>query len=97
MYSDMDFQLELDQGVGSLVRQKTEIRPDGLYLFEDELEVSGVLATTVVTCKAWLLEIYDTFAGHLSFRSGQDFILPKTNRFGVFYSPFSVSEPRFGL
>lgn len=90
-----DFQVKLDDG-GSLARCKTELRPDGLYLFEDELEIHGVLKATVVTCKAWLLELYDLRAGQLTFRTGKDLICPKTNRFGVLYSPFSICEPCFG-
>jgi AraC-like DNA-binding protein len=89
-----DFQVKLPAG-GSLVRRKTELRPDGLYLFEDELEISGVLKPIVVTCKAWLLELYYMRAGELTFTSGKRVIYPSTKRFGVLYSPFSICQPCF--
>lgn len=89
-----DFQVKLDEG-GSLARRQTELRPDGLYLFEDELRISGVLKAIVVTCKAWLLELYDLRAGQLTFPSGKSVICPITKRFGVLYSPSSICEPCF--
>jgi len=88
------FQIKLDEG-GSLARCKTELLPDGLYLFEDEVEIEGVLRATIITCKAWLLELYDLRAGRLGFTSGKELICPKTKRFGVLYSPFSICEPCF--
>jgi AraC-like DNA-binding protein len=89
-----NFQVKLDDG-GSLARRKTELLPDGLYLFEDELEIEGVLRATIVTCKAWLLELYDLRAGGLGFTSGKELVCPKARRFGVLYSPFSICEPCF--
>jgi hypothetical protein len=50
------FHIKLDEG-GSLARRKTELLPDGAYLFEDELEVGGVVTASVITCAAWLLEL----------------------------------------
>jgi AraC-like DNA-binding protein len=89
--SASDFQVGLGQG-GSLARRKTDIRPDGLYLFEDDIEIKGVLRSTVVTCKAWLLELYDLHSGQLSFTSDEKHIRPQTTRFGILYAPFSMCE-----
>ncbi len=89
-----DFQVDFDAG-GSLARRKTELLPDGAYLFEDELEVVGALTATVITCAAWLLELNELRAGELFFISGKEYIRPKTRRFGVFYPPFSITQPSF--
>jgi len=86
-----DFQLNLDDG-GSLARRKTELLPDGSYLFEDELEVASVLTAVVITCAAWLLELYELESGELSFISAKEHIRPNTKRFGVLYPPFSITQ-----
>ena len=91
---DSDFHVELDDG-GRLARRRTELLPDGAYLFEDELEVGGCLITTVITCAAWLLELYELRAGELFFVSGAEHIRPHTRRFGVFYPPFVIARPCF--
>lgn len=87
-------QIEFDGG-GSLARRRTEVLPDGVYLFEDDLEVSGVLTTTVITCAAWLLELYELRAGELVFISGREEIRSPGRRFGVFFPPFSITRPSF--
>ncbi|MGH9968656.1 MAG: helix-turn-helix domain-containing protein [Pyrinomonadaceae bacterium] len=89
-----DFQVAFDAG-GRLARRKTEVLPDGSYLFEDELEVGGVLTATVITCAAWLLELYELTAGELIFISNSERISPKTKCFGVFYPPFTIAQPSF--
>jgi len=89
-----DFQVELDRG-GSLTRRKTALLPDGAYLFEDDLEISGALNATVITCSAWLLELYELQAGELIFIRGAEHIRPDTKHFGVFYSPFSITRLSF--
>src|SRR6266850_5248380 len=87
-----DFQVDLEQG-GSLARRKTELLPDGTYLFEDQLKVEGLLTATIITCAAWLLELYELQAGEVFFMSGQEKIRPSTNHFGVFYPPFTITRP----
>jgi len=87
-------QLELDDG-GRIARRRTEFLPDGAYLFEDELEVPGELTAKVITCEAWLVELYELRAGELSFLSGASTIRPATNCFGVLYPPFTISALRF--
>jgi AraC-like DNA-binding protein len=89
-----DFHVELEDG-GLLARRKTEFLPDGAYLFEDKLEVKGELTTTVITCAAWLLELYEMEAGELSFIRGEEHVRPRTKGFGVFYPPFTISQPSF--
>jgi AraC-like DNA-binding protein len=88
------FQLKLDKG-GSLARRKTELLPDGAYLFEDELEVGGVVTASVITCAAWLLELYELRTGELFFIRGDSQVRPNTKRFGVLYPPFSIAQPCF--
>jgi AraC-like DNA-binding protein len=89
-----DFHVELDDG-GRLARHQTNFLPDGAYLFEDELEIKGELTAKVLTCAAWLLELYELKAGELFFISGKKQVRPNTKRFGVFYPPFTISQPCF--
>ena len=89
-----DFQIDFDSG-GFQARRRTELLPDGSYLFEDELEVGGVVAATVITCAAWLLELHELRTGEIFFISGKKQIRPKTRRFGVFYPPFSITQLTF--
>jgi AraC-like DNA-binding protein len=89
-----DFQLELKEG-GSLARRRTQLLADGAYLFEDELQLTGSLSARVIACSAWLLELYDLQSGDIFFQSGGRQIRPRTQRFGVLYSPFSIIEPGF--
>jgi len=79
----------------SLARQRTELLPGGLYLFEDQLEIGGQLSSVVITCQAWLLELYSLRAGQLSFTCDGQTIHPQTRSFGVFYAPFSICQPCF--
>lgn len=89
-----DFHVELADG-GSLARRTTSFLPDGAYLFEDKLEVKGTLTAKVITCAAWLLEIYEMEAGELFFIRGEEHVHPRTKCFGVFYPPFTISQPCF--
>lgn len=89
-----EHQVELDSG-GKIARRQTDFSPDGAYLFEDELEVEGVVTAKVITCEAWLLELYELEAGEIFFISGGDEIHPATKAFGVFYPPFTISQPSF--
>ena len=56
--STSEFQVDFDTG-GSFARRRAELLPDGAYLFEDELEVGATVTTTIITCAAWLLELYE--------------------------------------
>lgn len=80
---------------GSLARRRTELLPDGSYLFEDEMKIDGELTALVVTSAAWLLELYELRAGELWFVSRRQQIRPATKRFGVLYPPFSIAQPCF--
>ena len=86
------FQLQSDAG-GVIARRKTSFLADGAYLFEDELEVHGVLAAKVITCTAWLLELYELKAGDVFFISGTREVRATTKCFGVLYPPFTISQP----
>ena len=90
-----DFHVELKDG-GRLARRQTKLLPDGSYLFVDELKVRGVITFTVITCAAWLHELYELMAGeHFFIRGAEEHIRPGTKRFGVFYPPFSIAQPCF--
>jgi AraC-like DNA-binding protein len=89
-----DFHVQFDEG-GALARRKTELLPNGLYLFEDEVSVNGVIRASVITCAAWLLELYELRSGEVFFISGKEQISPKTKRFGVLYPRFSITQPSF--
>jgi AraC-like DNA-binding protein len=86
-----EFQVEFDSGA-SMARRRAQLLPDGSYLFEDDLEVSGLITTTIITCAAWLLELYELRAGELFFTSGKKQVRPNTRRFGVLYPPFSITQ-----
>jgi AraC-like DNA-binding protein len=90
----LKFQIEFDDG-GVLARRRTQFLPDGSYLFQDDLKVKGSLTAKVITCAAWLLELYELQAGELLFISGETHIRPGTKCFGVFYPPFTISQASF--
>jgi AraC-like DNA-binding protein len=92
--TNSEFQIDFDSG-GSMSRRKAQLLPDGSYLFEDELDMRGVVTATIITCEAWLLELYELQSGELYFRSGKELIRPGTKCFGVFYAPFSISQVSF--
>jgi AraC-like DNA-binding protein len=76
-----------------IARRETRFLPDGTYLFRDRLDVNGVVMAKVVTCKAWLLEMYALRAGDLFFMKGETAVHPGTRCFGVLYPPFSIARP----
>lgn len=90
----LKFQLESDAGA-ILARRRAQFLSDGSYLFQDELKISGALTAKVITCAAWLLELYELTAGEAFFVSGTTHVWPATNRFGVLYPPFTISQPSF--
>jgi AraC-like DNA-binding protein len=86
------FQLQSDAG-GVIARRKTSFLADGAYLFQDHLEVHGVLAAKVITCTAWLLELYELEAGEVFFISCTREVRATAKCFGVLYPPFTISQP----
>jgi len=90
--SERRFELE---GGGVIARRSTEILPERTYFFEDELKVKGFLEAKVILCAGWLLELFELESGEIFFASGGDKIRPRAKRFGVFYSPFSFTQPCF--
>ena len=89
-----DFQLEFDDG-GKMSRRETKFLPDGAYFFEDELKIEGEFSAKVITCAAWLLELYELKSGGIFFTRGAEKIRPNTKHFAVFYAPFSISQANF--
>ena len=75
-------------------RRRTELLSDGSYLFEDELPGNS-LEATLITCSAWLLELYEIKSGDVEFMIDSKNIRPATNSFGVLYSPFSLTRVSF--
>lgn len=88
------FQAELEDG-GILTRRKTTFLPDRSYYFEDRLEIKENFSVKIILCAAWLFELYELEAGELFFIRGAEKIPPKTKSFGIFYPPFSISQPFF--
>jgi AraC-like DNA-binding protein len=76
-------------------RRRTELLQDGAYLFQDEMEGGGDLTIRVITCAAWLLELIELRAGEICFLSGKQEIRPNSDCFGIFYPPFSITQPCF--
>lgn len=91
---DSGFHVELADG-GRLARRQTTLLPDGSYLFVDDLRVEGIITSNVITCAAWLLELYELTTGEHFFIRGTEHIRPRTKHFGVFYPPFSLARPCF--
>ncbi len=59
------------------------------------MEVQGGLTAKVITCAAWLLELYELKAGEVFFISGTTHVRPATKCFGVLYPPFTISQACF--
>jgi AraC-like DNA-binding protein len=78
-----------------IARRNSLLLPDGSYLFQDNLEVIGTITATVITCTAWLLELYELQAGDLFFLCGDERVYPAAKSFGVLYPPFTISQPCF--
>lgn len=89
-----DRRFEFGDG-GVIERRKTEVLPTKTYFFEDEFDGKGFLDAKVVTCSSWLLELFELESGEIFFMSGEKETRPTTNRFGVFYTPFSLTQPCF--
>jgi AraC-like DNA-binding protein len=88
------FEIKLENE-GHLARRKTSWLPDGLYLFEDELQINASLTTTVITCSGWLIEFFSLVSGEMFFWSGTQGIRPPANNFGILYPPFTITKPAF--
>jgi AraC-like DNA-binding protein len=73
------------------VRRKTGFLADGAYVFEDELS-GGLVTAPVLTCAAWLLELYDLKSGNIFFQVGEQRVRPTSLRFGLLYPPFSLTR-----
>jgi AraC-like DNA-binding protein len=85
------FTVALDDGV-ALSRHRADFLPDGSYLFQDQLHGDGCVNATVITCAAWLCELYRLTRGEVSFVSGEKQLCPSTRSFGVLYPPFTLTK-----
>jgi AraC-like DNA-binding protein len=92
--TESGFHAELDKD-GLIARRRTEILPDGAYLFQDKLNTTGVMKATIITCRAWLVEFYELESGEVYLIHGDREVRPRTTRFAIFYSSFSITQPCF--
>ncbi|HXD32115.1 MAG TPA: AraC family transcriptional regulator [Pyrinomonadaceae bacterium] len=79
----------------ALSRRQSGFLPDGSYLFQDQLILDGSLTARVITCTAWLFELYQLTRGAVSFVSGPVIVRPATRVFAVVYPPFSITKLSF--
>jgi len=85
-----------ESGEGGIIeRRTTEARSGKTYFFEDELNIKGFLEAKVIMCAGWLLELFEIKSGEIFFTVGERETRPNTNRFGIFYTPFSITKPCF--
>lgn len=89
-----EYGLKLNDG-GVLARRKTENSSDGLHFFEDEFEVKDFLTANVITCQGWLLEFVQLKSGEMFFQKNEETIRPTSNKFCIFYPPFTFTRPCF--
>ena len=73
-------------------RRSTRLLPGGLYHFADTLTPAMPVPATIITCTAWLLEVYSLDAGDLFFLSGAAQVRATSRRFGAVFPPFSVAR-----
>ncbi len=79
----------------AVVREKNEFDSDDSLIFEDKLNIKGVLRADVITSSAWLLEIYEIAKGKLCFMHGKKQIFPHSRFFAFLYTPFSITKVCF--
>lgn len=85
-----------EAGNGALPsRRKNAILQDGAYFFEDDLNNELGVDARIITCSAWLLELFELKRGEIFFMRGGEQIRPASNRFCVLYSPFSIVRTCF--
>ena len=75
-------------------RLTTDFLPDGGYRFEDRLAIVGSVSARIVTCTAWLLELYQLETGELVFERGDAEVRPASSCFGALFPPFSIARMR---
>lgn len=90
----VEYDLKLNDG-GVLSRRKTENSSDGLHFFEDKFELKDFLTANVITCRGWLLEFVELHSGEVFFQKGEEKIRPNSNKFCIFYPPFTFTRPCF--
>ena len=75
-------------------RRRAALLSDDSYLFEDELP-EGLIDATVITCSAWLLELYELESGAVGFVVDTKQVRSANKCFGVLYPPFSLTRLSF--
>ena len=67
-----------------------QILSDGSYAINDTVSIEGDGISPFVFCAGWLLEILEIESGEFYFlRDGKE-VRPASNRFGIFYPPFTI-------
>lgn len=63
---------------------------DGSYAIDDRVEIKGEGVSPFVFCTGWLLEIVRVESGEFYFLVDGSEVRPVSDRFGVFYPPFTI-------
>lgn len=62
---------------------------DGGYAINDSIDIPSEGVDDFIFARGWLLEIVELYSGDYYFISGGQVVRPQSNRFGVFYPPFT--------
>lgn len=76
-------------------RVRTRFLPDGSYSFEDSLATTGELPARIITCRAWLLELYELECGELIFLRDGSAVRVPSRSFAALFPPFTIARLRF--
>ena len=86
--------MNADHPAHAVARRSTHLLPGGLYRFEDTLAVGTTISATILTCGAWLLEIYELESGQVIFATGVREVRSRGRRFAAIFPPFSIARLR---
>lgn len=66
-----------------------QILDNGGYAISGPIEIPGAGSGDFIFARGWLLEIVEVFEGEYFFISDRREVRPTSNRFGIFYPPFT--------
>ena len=69
--------------------------PDGAYCFRDCLAIDGVVTISIVTCRAWLLELHQLESGAMNLINGSSSVAASGRSIGILFPPFAISRVSF--
>jgi AraC-like DNA-binding protein len=70
-----------------------QLLDDGGYAIDDRVEIPGDGSDYFVFTSGWLMEILEVEDGEFYFVSDGHDVKPASSRFGIFYSPFTITRP----